>query len=151
LIEDLKELFIALTSGIGLRNIELNFRFKKSNMTSYLGEMESARAYLERVEIAVVIENESNFFSEKLTDALFARCHVVYVGPSLHNLSKLPNVTVVEPDVDAVASAVQKLLLQNRSGITYSSADLSVLKSLGYSKANRRFASILDEHIRRSV
>lgn len=50
---------------------------------NYFGETSHKRATLVDYRLAIVIENSSDFVSEKLFDAVSAGCLVVYVGPPL--------------------------------------------------------------------
>ena len=49
----------------------------------YGGEVPDAGSYLSDFKVAIVIENESSYVSEKLYIALLAGCQCVYVGPKL--------------------------------------------------------------------
>lgn len=50
-----------------------------------IGPVKSAVAFLEKYRVAVVIENEATYTSEKLFNALLAGCMCVYVGPDLRH------------------------------------------------------------------
>ena len=50
---------------------------------NYFGETSHKRETLADYRLAIVIENSSDFVSEKLFDAVSAGCLVIYVGPSL--------------------------------------------------------------------
>jgi hypothetical protein len=77
----------------------------------FLGRVESEIDFLRSLEIALVIENEPSYVSEKLTNAMIAGCQIVYVGPSL-DLDNCCSVFIYEckPSSDAIAVAVQTLL-----------------------------------------
>jgi hypothetical protein len=55
----------------------------RKNFAQFLGRVESELDFLRSLDVAIVIENEATYVSEKLTNALLAGCRVVYVGPPL--------------------------------------------------------------------
>jgi hypothetical protein len=69
---------------------------------------------MRRYEVAVVIENEPTYVSEKLFDALSAGCIPVYVGPPLGDYRIPQHLAVqVPPDASAILGAVEELLRSN--------------------------------------
>lgn len=70
---------------------------RKVHAVRFLGRVDSESAFLEQCEVAVVIENESTYSSEKLLNALIAGCRIVYVGPSL-NLENFPKNQILQVD-----------------------------------------------------
>ena len=68
---NLKEISLNSISGLGRHYV------------NYFGETSHKRETMAGYRLAIVIENSSDFVSEKLFDAISAGCLVVYVGPSL--------------------------------------------------------------------
>ena len=62
--------------------------------------------------VAVVIENELTYVSEKLLDALWLGSKVVYVGPSdlPDTIREHPRLIVCEPNAEKVLNAVDQQL-----------------------------------------
>jgi len=56
---------------------------KRSNTRNYVGAVPDSIEFLSKFKVAVVIENESSYTSEKLYSAFAAGCQCVYVGPPL--------------------------------------------------------------------
>ena len=76
--------------------------------------MDSTVDTMRRYEVAVVIENEPTYVSEKLFDALAAGCIPVYVGPPLGDYRIPQHIAVqVPPDASAVLGAVEQVLRSN--------------------------------------
>ncbi len=142
-IQDLKELWIALRSLRSFSELRFPFRLRKLDLSRYQGEPDSARNFLESVEVALVVENENGYFSEKLTDALYARCHVLYVGPDIPNLSKLRNVTLCPPDINRIMDVAHALANKNNSGIDYNQEELETLSMFSTRTAANRFMEII--------
>jgi|694.fasta_scaffold104779_3 hypothetical protein len=81
--------FIAARSG----RLSLNFgdlffalyfsAIRRKIATVSRGEVENGVEFLAKHKVAIVIENESSYVSEKLYNALLAGCQCVYVGPKL--------------------------------------------------------------------
>ncbi len=147
--QDLKECAIFVRSGLPLSDFSIKPRWKRMPMSSCLGEQSSAREFLSSLEIAIVIENESNYFSEKLTDALFARCHVVYVGPNFQGISKLRNVTIASPCEKDILAKVTELMSANLSGLSYTSEEVNILRGLTTDDANSQFVNHLNKIIKK--
>ena len=147
LTRDLKELIIAARSGLKAGEMAPSFSISRVGKNAYVGEQESSRKFLGTLELAIVIENESNYYSEKLTDALYARCHVVYVGPDLEGLSNLRNVTLCPPDVDEIVAKVTSLLEVNNCNLNYTEDERLILRGLTYRAANRKLVEILDDFL----
>lgn len=146
---DCKELVLALFSGLPFWKLQLRFRLRRPSMNCYVGTPESARDFLKQTEIAVVIENEASYFSEKLTDALFSRCHVVYVGPHIDGLERLRNVSTCAPSVKDIMETIARLRVENSCNITYTPEELEVLGSLGHRVANDRFIKLFKAEAKR--
>lgn len=69
----------------------------------YRGETENKLKELVRFRYALIIENESDWITEKLFDALSAGCVPLYIGPSLARLPSLQRCVVeLQPSVESV-------------------------------------------------
>lgn len=92
----IKELQRALRgkAAISLANI-IFFRSSSKSLerVNFLGPVLDAVEYLETVDIALVIENERTYVSEKLFQALFAGAIPIYIGPQLTNFD-IPKVAM---------------------------------------------------------
>lgn len=75
------------------------------------GPIHSKVELLSRYQVAIVIENSRDYVSEKLFDAMAARCSIVYVGPRLQDFEIPPRVCIeAEPNPAAVSTAVSEAL-----------------------------------------
>ena len=63
---------------LGVKNY---FRF----FSNYLGEVDDKKEVLSKYKYSIVIENSSDYLSEKLFDVMFSGCIPIYVGPNLAN------------------------------------------------------------------
>jgi hypothetical protein len=146
-VADIKELAIAIFSGLPPRMLSLNFRFQRMTTIRYLGEPNSARGFLKNVHVAIVIENESEYFSEKLTDALFSRCHVIYVGANIPGLANLRNVTVCEARLESILRAISALRDRDLVRDVYSESELQILRELSVETSNKKFIDLLQKEV----
>ena len=64
---------------------------------SYKGRVENKLLELSKFKYAIVIENEADFISEKLFDAIAAKCVPIYVGPDLSMYQHLNKCVVALP------------------------------------------------------
>ena len=71
-----------------IRFYGLKYYFRFFN--NYLGEVRDKGEILAKYKYSIVIENSSDFLSEKLFDAIFSGCIPIYVGPNLDNY-EIPN------------------------------------------------------------
>jgi hypothetical protein len=62
-----------------IKGIKSYFRY----YDNYLGEVEDKRSVISMYKYCLVIENSSDYLSEKLFDALLSGCIPIYVGPDL--------------------------------------------------------------------
>jgi hypothetical protein len=67
---------------------------------SYKGGVEDKLLTLSKFKYAIVIENEPDFISEKLFDAIVAKCVPIYVGPDLSMYEHLNKCVVALPAND---------------------------------------------------
>ena len=77
-----------------------NFFYK---YPEYCGRVDDKFAELSKYKYALVIENEADYISEKLFDAICAGCVPVYIGYDLSSFKKLSNCAIeIEPSVDKI-------------------------------------------------
>lgn len=98
--------------------IHLVPKLKNHKNLKIIGPVESAVAFLEKYRVAVVIENEATYTSEKLFNALLAGCVCVYVGPDLRQ-EDFPKGFLV-PATRSASDIISKIdfALSQRSTIT---------------------------------
>lgn len=73
-----------------------------------LGSPDSKFEIYKKYRIALVIENEASYVSEKLFDALVAGCIPIYVGPRNSFIDSIGNLVVFsEPSINAVKEAIK--------------------------------------------
>lgn len=103
----LGEAVIALRAGFFPRVKSARGWFRKINGTK--GPVHDKMLTLSKYKISVVIENSPEYLSEKLFDALFARCIPIYVGPKVEAFG-IPSGLVLEsePNSDAIQAAFEK-------------------------------------------
>ena len=65
-----------------LRECHLPLRVQNKYL-NYVGRVDSQFAFLRTVQFAIVIENEANYVTEKILNALISGCVPVYFGPPL--------------------------------------------------------------------
>jgi hypothetical protein len=86
------------------------------------GVVEDSVKFLAQHKVAIVIENESSYVSEKLYNALLAGCQCVYVGPKL-NPNDFPQ-DFLFPAQPNVASVIKASQLALRTPYSISSSQL---------------------------
>jgi len=108
----LLELRIALTASAILDWSTLRTAFQKPK--NYLGPAQSKVSAMGDYRVAVVIENQQDYMSEKFFDSLFAGCIPVYVGPDLSRFG-IPNSIYVgaDPTAESVSESITKALLMD--------------------------------------
>lgn len=85
----------------------------------FIGKVDSAIEFLRHVDIAVVIENDASYVSEKLYNAILAGTFPVYVGPRLEECG-LPSEIALEvghtPEeiLSAIATIDQRMIIRWR-------------------------------------
>lgn len=128
-----------------LTALKLPLRWK-SVKAQYAGEVPDAGGYLSDFKVAIVIENESSYVSEKLYIAFLAGCQCVYVGPKLLD-GDFPPGFLFQAEADA-ESVFQKVDEAIRTPYEASEPELtSFVRSGGFFRresAIRRNASIAD-------
>ncbi len=79
---------------------------------AYMGSVSDKNEAMSRYKVALIIENSSEFLTEKLFDAWFAGCIPVYVGPLVESFG-IPNNLVVqirEPSLLGVEKGIETAL-----------------------------------------
>ncbi len=74
---------------------EIAFPLSIKGRVELLGPIPDKQKEMKRCTFAIVIENQTNYVSEKLFDAVFAGCVPLYLGPPLHTFD-IPNDVVIE-------------------------------------------------------
>jgi hypothetical protein len=113
----LHHLWIALSAGrvnmkIGDIWAALVFSSKRRSIAKKcVGVVPDSLAFLSKFRVAIVIENESSYVSEKLYSAFAAGCQCVYVGPPLDS-THFPEgfLFQCEPSVDEVIKSAKNAL-----------------------------------------
>ncbi len=104
-----KEIVIALR--FGKLPLILNTRYGFVRPVNYKGSSDDKAMTLSNYKVSLVIENSSEYMSEKLVDALLAGTIPVYVGPN-PLLFGIPNKLFFhsEPDPESISKAISKAL-----------------------------------------
>jgi len=111
LLEQLKTLVSNLKEGakIDLGNFHSGFKRPRQGLRLF-GRVSDGVKFLEGHKVALVIENDCSYLSEKLLHAIQAGCLPIYVGPALQLFSIPPDVAVVcQADPAAIANTVKSL------------------------------------------
>jgi hypothetical protein len=83
-------------------------------LTNYIGSAEDKIELSVRYRLALVVENSSDYVSEKLFDALFSRNIVVYVGPEMSHFGLSEHMALrVQPNLNCILSEFKKVLAMN--------------------------------------
>lgn len=86
----------------------------KPKLMNYIGSVESKSELSSHFRIALVIENSSDYISEKLFDALNSQNIVVYVGPDLKHFGLSDQMAIkVSPDLNCILLEIKKVLAMN--------------------------------------
>ena len=88
------------------------FRF----FSNYLGEVEDKKEVLSKYKYSIVIENSSDYLSEKFFDAIFSGCIPIYVGPNLVNY-EIPDYLYLQakPDLSDIKEKIVSAKSKNYS------------------------------------
>jgi len=69
----------------------------------YIGRVDDKFLELSKYKYALIIENEADYLSEKLFDAISAGCVPIYIGYNLSSFEKLSRCVIeIEPNVDEI-------------------------------------------------
>ena len=75
----------------------------------YIGRCDNKIETMSHYKYALVIENEGDFISEKLLDAIAARCVPIYVGDNLSDFKKLrEGIILMDPDKNKIIDFFKK-------------------------------------------
>jgi hypothetical protein len=90
---------------IKIKGIENYFR----HFNNYLGEVEDKRMVISMYKYCLVIENSSEYLSEKIFDALLSGCIPIYIGPDL-NSYEIPGSLYLQaqPNIGDIRSKINK-------------------------------------------
>jgi hypothetical protein len=90
---------------LSLKGIKNYFRY----FSNYLGEVEDKRAVLSMYKFCLVIENSSDYLSEKIFDALLSGCIPIYIGPDL-NMYEIPSTLYLQtqPNIGDIRSKINE-------------------------------------------
>lgn len=84
------------------------FRLWFQSYTQSNGVVADKLATMAKYKYALVVENSSEYMSEKLFDALFAGCIPIYVGPNVEEYEIPKNLVVqAEPNLKSIAQALE--------------------------------------------
>jgi len=112
----LHTLFIELKKNIFNVNIlKINgIRYYFRYFSNYLGEVEDKRAVLSMYNFCLVIENSSEYLSEKFFDALLSGCIPIYIGPDL-SMYEIPSSLYLQaqPNIDDIRSKIDEAKMIN--------------------------------------
>ena len=104
--KEIRERIWAVRKEIRAGNIP-NFREAFSDFyyrfPEYAGRVDNKITELSKYKYALVIENEPDYVSEKLLDAITAKCVPIYVGENLADFKSLQNCIIqIEPKVSSI-------------------------------------------------
>jgi hypothetical protein len=102
-----EELLIPLKHGFGIKPAALKGWFK--NPLSFKGTSKDKLSTLASYKYSLVIENSSEYMSEKLFDSLFAGTFPIYVGPNPVDFG-MPEFVAIHssPDLESVMKAIDQ-------------------------------------------
>jgi len=120
---------------------------KRLRGVNFIGPVYDAVKFLESVDIALVIENESNYVSEKLFQALFAGTFPIYIGPPLKEFD-IPGVALefqgsIENLPTRLLDLTQAEITQIRQAAKAWLATSSAFDSWGLESSHRKLALFL--------
>ena len=91
--------------NIKFLGVKSYFRF----FSNYLGEVDDKKEVLSKYKYSIVIENSSDYLSEKLFDVMFSGCIPIYVGPNLANY-EIPDYLYIQakPEISDIKEKILK-------------------------------------------
>ena len=132
-----------------LRESHLPMRVKSKNL-KYFGRVDSQFDFLRTLQFAVVIENEANYVTEKLLNAVIAGCVPLFFGPPLSEFGIPDDVAIQinglnESFYDGMQNCscekIDQIILKGREWIT----SPSTLERWGVLSGFERLASRIEE------
>ena len=114
----------------------------------YIGPVNNKINLLSKYRYSLVIENESDWITEKLFDALSARCVPIYIGPDLSRFKQLSKCVIqLEPSTKAISE-----FFSNEDTDLYIKKKAAVDNFLAYSEEVKLFAlEVVSEQISKIV
>jgi hypothetical protein len=102
-----EELLIPLKHGFGIKPSAIKGWFKSP--LSFKGTSEDKLSTLASYRYSLVIENSTEYMSEKLFDSLFAGTFPIYVGPNPVDFG-MPEFVAIHsnPDIDSIRKAIEQ-------------------------------------------
>jgi hypothetical protein len=129
------EFLSAIRAGYFPRSHSVRFWFKK--IPRWLGAPIDKQKTLQNYRYSLVIENSTEFLSEKLFDAFFAGCIPIYVGPNVKDYG-IPDSLVVSASPDL--SSIKKGILEAKK-LNYTSWYIELDAWLGDSKTRKAWSA----------
>jgi hypothetical protein len=115
LVHDIKSILSSLTkvniNQFSLKSLSL-FAYKYTN---YQGISRDKIETLKNYKFAVVIENSSNYVSEKLFEALEGQCIVLYVGANLRKFLTTDIAMQAEANTASISKKIEKMIQLSKS------------------------------------
>lgn len=100
---------------------EAHFGLPKSKFLTLRGRVPSVLDFYSEFEFALVIENDPNYLSEKLFNALQAGCVPLYVGPPLQEFGLSPELAIqISRNLDTLSKTVRTLTEDQKRAIVES-------------------------------
>jgi hypothetical protein len=117
-----------------------------------VGQVEETLEFLSSIEIAIVIENEATYVSEKIANAILAGCVPIYCGPKLGDFMIPEDVCIqVPPQPEMFVKAITAITESQKSVVL--NAGRSWLKSknaaelYSYDNSMIRLANLIDSSL----
>ena len=75
--------------------------------SNYIGEAEDKKEVLSKYKYSIVIENSSDYLSEKLFDVMYSGCIPIYIGPNLANF-EIPDYLYIQakPEISDIKEKI---------------------------------------------
>lgn len=118
----------------------------------YVGRIDDKIKELSKYKYAIIIENEADFVSEKLFDAIAAKCVPIYIGPNLKKYKKLSKCIIpFDPNLNEIVnffkSNNEKLYLEKKIFINNSANYLSDIKIFSLENTSKKIAKLIHEFL----
>lgn len=157
LLEQLFALRVALMAGSAIDWSLWRWNSLRSSGTlNLVGEVENSIAFASRHAVALVIENDPSYVTEKLFNALQAGCAVIYCGPDLKVFGIPQGVVKQVPcEVGAVLDAAEAMtpdeIASMKSGALTWLQRHDVRETWGYENSFNRIADFCNAFIREGL
>lgn len=118
----------------------------------YAGRVDDKIKELSKYKYAIVIENEADFVSEKLFDAIAAKCVPIYIGPNLKKYKKLSKCIIpFDPNLNEIVnffkSNNEKLYLEKKIFVNNSANYLNDIKIFSLENTSKKIAKLIHEFL----